>query len=205
MTKEDVRQWFTPFLMAVWGPIKEKEELLELDHSFYRTPELLGAEVEDETLRKFYSFFEWWRLSWTSKENPKAQGAFNFRCLPEVLQNWDESFGGHDWAPEMKGFKVFDDFADAGAVGFFENRMSDGLFLAKYDGEAEPLMVDFEGYLKLLTLSKGFLWWPNALIELRTGHAQPNVERFRTEMPKVFPDFDYGAFEALFEEVRLDR
>ncbi len=150
-----------------------------------------------------------WKFNWKTKAKNEvnAEGTFDFLPIERLLYDWDEEFGGNDWAPDMKGFRPLDMFYEsAGCVGFFVNREDKlGLYLYKFDGETHPLHIDFDGYLKLLGLSKGFGWWQNALVEISTGEHQPNVDDFKEKMPQIFPDFSYDKFIKLYESLRIDK
>lgn len=73
------------------------------------------------------------------------------------------------------------------------------------DNTCHPLHVDFNGYLQLLKMSRGYGWWQNALVEISTGAHQPNTDAFREEMPKLFPDFSWEKFSELYQSVRMDK
>ncbi|MNY12124.1 hypothetical protein D3C86_1451910 [compost metagenome] len=167
-------------------------------------------QIEDKCIRTFYKAVDKWSVNWKvvkKKLKFEAEGIFNFLPLEQVMQDWDDDFGGNSWAPDMKGFRPFDMFYEMeGQVGFFVGRPDKkGLYLSKTDGETQPLHVDFEGYLKLLTLSKGFGWWQNALVQINTGITQPNVAGFKENMPKIFPEFNWDEFVALYQSVRIDK
>ncbi len=213
---EIVLNWFRPLYLPIWDPINALNGKLKITNDFVRS----SIEIKEETLfdkgfmdvdlAKFYSFFETWKLTWKTTEelNIKAEGVIDFIPLDQVMQDvWDNSLGGIDWNPEMKGFRPLDMFYDIdGFVGFYIDRPEKkGLYLQHSDSSVSPLHVDLDGYLKLLGMSKGFGWWQNALVEIHSGNPMPNVAGFKEKMPLIFPDFSWDAFVALYEEVRIDK
>jgi len=64
-----------------------------------------------------------------------------------------------------------------------------------------PLGVDFEGYLQLLLKSRGFWYWPLAIVgpeEVDPSASMPEDEKnFREIMPQLFPDFNPSDFQRL--------
>ncbi|MNJ90964.1 hypothetical protein D3C87_86040 [compost metagenome] len=213
MQSEEILEWADEVYFSIWEDVDSKSKILKIDNRFLNQDEDLVLknikDITDLTLIKFYSCFKWWKMHWVNRDsfNVKVEGTFEFIHIEEVMQDWDDDFGGNSWAPDMKGFRPFDMFYEMeGQVGFFVGRPDKkGLYLSKTDGETQPLHVDFEGYLKLLTLSKGFGWWQNALIEISTGVHQPNTDSFRENMPKIFPEFNWDEFVALYQSVRIDK
>ena len=214
MTLEEFNVWFNPIFDAV-NDIPEKYLKFvdglcgDTDENSFPS-EVIQEKISNESIVTFYSFISEWRLKWQSKQDfeIKAEGTFNFLPLTEVMQDIsDDSLGGNDWNPEMKGFRPLDMFYDIdGFVGFYIDRPEKkGLYLQHSDSSVSPLHVDLDGYLRLLCMSKGYGWWQNALVEIHKGSPMPNVAAFKEEMPLIFPDFSWDAFVSLYEEVRIDK
>lgn len=211
--KEDLKSWFKGIYFATTDPLAEQKELINYDvrNSVAKEDKThLFTEIIDPTIIKFYTARNLWKIEWNTKENVdfNAQGTFDFITIEQVMQDsWDEELGGNDWAPDMKGFRPLDMFYDMdGMVGFFINRPEKtGLYLLHSDSSMSALNVDMEGYLQLLVMSKGFGWWQNALVQISKGEEMPNVASFKENMPKIFPDFSWEAFEELYESVRIDK
>jgi hypothetical protein len=215
MTLEEFNLWFDPIYNEM-DPVRGSKHLKLIDGGCGDTDEKsfpsesIQEKISDYTIVKFYSFISEWKLKWRTKEDfeVKAEGTFDFLPLKEVMIDvWDDSLGGNDWNPEMKGFRPLDMFYDIdGFVGFYVGRPEKkGLYVQHSDSSVSPLYVDLDGYLRLLGMSKGFGWWQNALVEIHSGNPMPNVASFREKMPKIFPDFSWDAFVALYEEVRIDK
>jgi hypothetical protein len=206
-------EWRTKLYFDILGPVLDRDDILEIE-SRYPNPneEILkqySDKISDPLILKFYSCFGAWGVKWETRPDfsIRALGIFNFLSIEEVMQDWDNEFGGNSWAPDMKGFRPFDMFYEMeGHVGFFVDRPDKkGLYLSETDGEAQPLHVNFEGYLKLLAMSKGYGWWQNSLIEISTGISKAGVTAFKENMPKIFPEFNWEEFVALYESVRIDK
>lgn len=211
-TINEIQNWFFNIYDEII-PIISGNEFINLNNT-YSNPETemtndIKIQLIDISIVNFYLVNEWWKVSWESKKNSKFkyEGSINFITLKQVLYNWDEEFGGESWSLDMKGFRPLDMFYEsAGCVGFYINRKDKkGLFLYKFDGKTQALDIDFEGYLKLLGMTKGYGWWQNALIEIQTGNSQPNVTQFKEEMPKIFADFNWFDFINLYESLRLSK
>ena len=209
---EDYREWFKDIYFSVMDPLADQKNRIKYDIINAKANEQNSSLLEllPNDIRKFYSIRNKWKVVWktTDEANCQAEGSIDFLPLEEVLQDvWDNSLGGNDWNPEMKGFRPLDMFYDIdGFVGFYIDRPEKkGLYLQHSDSSVSPLHVDLEGYLKLLGMSKGFGWWQNALVEIHSGNPMPNVASFKEKMPLIFPDFSWDAFEALYEEVRIDK
>lgn len=198
---------------SIIKPIASRRGELFL-HNIYSDPtQEISAQnkslLSDEELIKFYSVNEWWTVSWKTTDafDFKAVGTFNFYPVEKVLYNWDDEFGGNSWAPDLKGFRPLDMFYEgAGCVGFYVERIDkSGLYLYKFDGETIPLHINFDAYLKLLTYSRGFGWWQNALVQINVDQKQPNVDDLKDKMPRVFPDFSWENFVETYQGLRINK
>ncbi|GGG23333.1 hypothetical protein GCM10011344_25100 [Dokdonia pacifica] len=213
-TKEEIENWFFDIYDSIVPIIRAKEKILDIDSNYGRAESQINDTQEkivlDQNIIAFYNCNKFWKSHWKTKSelNFKAEGTFDFITFERVMSNsWDDDLGGNDWAPDMKGFRPLDLFYDSdGFVGFYvEREDKKGLYLVHSDSSVSPLHIDFEGYLKLLSISRGFGWWQNALVEISTGKHQPNVDSFKENMPKIFPDFKYEEFKELYESLRIDK
>jgi hypothetical protein len=211
MKLDEFNLWFDPIFNQLNDSIDTSKSITLEDGACGDFEGQLGAlsdQVLDEKIINFYSFISDWKLHWKVDQTLafKAEGVFNFIPFEQILNNgWDTDFGGNDWAPEMLGFRPLDMFYDIdGIVGFFVGREEmKGLFLFS-DSELYPLHIDFDGYLKLLSMSKGFGWWQNALVQISSGKDQSGVDFFKEKMPLIFPEFSWDEFVKLYESVRID-
>ncbi len=167
-------------------------------------------EISDPSLIRFYRLRNWWIIGWETKNDlpMRAEGRFDIRSPERVLFNCDEEMGVFDDVPDLKGFRHIDMFNESGgSVGFFVGREKEkkGLYLNRFEGRVEPMHVDFEGYLKLLGMSKGYLGWQNALIIIHSKKDSGMADSFKLNMPLLFPDFNWDEFVKLYESLRIDK
>lgn len=102
----------------------------------------------------------------------------------------------------LRLFKIIDFFMDEAAVGFYENG-DEEMYLYQFEGSPAPLGVNFEGYIRLLCEAKGFFYWQQVLLALKTKKENLESKNFKTYMPQIFPDFRYDDFVKLYEEVKI--
>ncbi len=213
-SSEEIEEWFDEIYDDTIDPVSDNE-IIQISDANYERPKIELNENQIEQLKtqgiiEFYTCTGLWKLYWRTKpeSNINTEGTFEFIPFEQMISStWDDDLGGNDWAPDMKGFRPIDMFYDMdGFVGFFIGREDKkGLYLVHSDSSVSPLHVNFEGYLKLLGMSKGFGWWQNALVEISTGEHQPNVDDFKEKMPQIFPDFNFDEFKALYESLRIDK
>ena len=207
-TPEEIQNWLIPLYQQITQTLMDRMKELNANPTYERfkgdNSVLKNLSLEDEDITHFYSFFDWLNIEW---KVDAISGNIKFVTYKQLAHNWDNEFGANDWAPDMKGFRPLDMFLEsAGCVGFFIDRQDKkGLYLYKFDGETTPINLNFEGYLILLGISKGFNWWQNALIEINTNSPQPNVDSFKENMPQIFPDFNWREFVKLYEHLRTDK
>ena len=212
ITLEEFNQWFDPIFNDLYQ-MHHNENISIKDTNCGSEQQLssdLINQIDDEGIIEFYSFIDEWRVRWKTSEKSMvtAEGTFSFLPIEKVMQNtWDKDFGADDWAPSMKGFRPLDLFYDSdGMVGFFtKETKKPGLYLMHSDSSLSALRLNFKGYLKLLAVSKGYGWWQNSLVQISTGEHMPNVARFKEDMPKLFPDFNWDEFVSLYQSLRIDK
>ena len=208
-----MKDWIKELYSPIYTPILENKNLYVSEVKYEPSKNKYTSEelkfIDENGLDIFYQSLELLKLHWKTldKYEIKAQGSFDIYPIDKLMYDWDEDFGANDWAPDMKGFRPLDMFFESnGCVGFFVNRSDKkGLYLYAFEGDTEPLHLNFEGYLKLLIESKGFGWWQNSIVEILTKESQPNVRSFKEYMPKLFPNFNYESFVELYESLRIDK
>ena len=149
--------------------------------------------------------------------------------LESMCSSWNDEFGvelfensqhesHRELARRLRDFRVVDQFADPYIVGIYCDERRDQELYYYADGEGdlpEPLGVDLPGYLELMKLSLGYVYWQLLLVELNTYFAGPRTAPFTVEtldpqgfvddMTKLNPDFTLEAFVARYDAVRLRR
>ncbi|WMX13415.1 MULTISPECIES: hypothetical protein [unclassified Aureispira] len=206
-----MNNWIEELYMPIYQPIEANKKLY-VEAVIYNEVKSQYTEKESEFIKAngletLYSSLTELRLHWKHRDKREIQGTFHFYPVNRLMINWDEDFGGHDWAPNMKGFRPLDMFYESnGCVGFFVDRPDKtGLYLHAFESNVEPLNVDLEGYLKLLIVSKGFSWWQIVLVSHIKGTHEAGLTQFRESMPELFSNFDFDKFIELYESVRIDK
>lgn len=158
----------------------------------------------DQQMIDFYSGIIEWKVKWkTQSDLPfQLEGSIYIMPLSDILEHGDSTFLPEE-NPVMRGFHLLDYFYNEGAVGFYLNAPERGLFMFLFDGDPQPLKLDFEGYLKLLVYTRGVGYWQNLILTHLTGRLHPNVAKIWENMPKLFPDFSEKGFIELYESVRM--
>ena len=165
------------------------------------------------TLKDFYKSlshleYNWDTIELVDESGIKLKGRINILKAEEVLHDWEGTvyFKDIDHYDYMENFKVVDYFVSEACVGYIhdENKSDYMRFLSLGDTEAKPLSLDFAGYIELLFACRGFLYWQLVILNLRNGKGDESVvEKFKTYMPQIFPDFKWEEFVGLYERVRI--
>jgi hypothetical protein len=168
----------------------------------------LRSKIEDPSLSEFYGTTGFFNIKWHEKRTKDSgfSGSINILEGNESLAS-GEGLIYHKSTPEdspLRKFKILDVFADEACVGFFfgENTPK-GLHYFEFESETYPLLINFEGYAKLLTKSRGFFYWQKVLVEDNEGDAGPVTEHFREQMPRLFPEFDFKDFIESYKSYKI--
>lgn len=176
------------------------------------------------------------RLEWSTTDEQKKlgledAGIIALQDLDTIYYSWNEEFNVEMYeededehyqtlAEHLRRFHVVDQFADfAGiVVGIYCDESRNPELYIYTDGGGElpiPLGVDLNGYLELLKLSLGDVYWQLLLVELNQYYSQPqsdafviqgiNAQDFVSDMTKLNPEFTLEIFMARYDEVRLRR
>ncbi len=194
-----------------------KRELAGLDH-----PEWIPQSII-ECCKTYNGLLSNWRASPEQLEaHPECVGRIALERLQDIYGSWEKVVYFEDTLrpgqERLRCFKIVDMNADEAAVGLYHDQAQERelYYLSFGDGMPEPLGIDFDGYLQLLTLSLGYTYWPTLLVELNehftqqptesfSGPRDPNAQDFVTDMTALFPPFSLEAFVALYDQVRLRR
>jgi hypothetical protein len=218
-----IQQHFAAIPTGSFAP-PTKRELAKIPH-----PEWIP-----EQIKAFWDFFNGYRFAWTTTPAQQEQykdrehrrlrnatGRIDLQRLQDIYSSWEGVVYFKDQPLEnerLRDFKVIDMFADEAGVGIYHDERRDPeLYLCGFsEYDPEPLGVDFEGYLQLLTLSLGNQNAPYMLRELNEYFTRqpalafitpqnPSAQYFVYEMTALVPDFSQEAFVALYDQVRLRR
>lgn len=195
--KED---YFQPIIRAIRG---KSEMIVRTENAFIPYDEpvpYISEGTLDEELTRFYSAVERWELRWETTENApvKLQGSLNFTLINRVLNanGWDlmpETY------PKVKDFTILDYFYNEAAVGLYLNQPEKGLFYFEFDGDPQPLNLDFKGYLEMVKYAKGVAYWQTSVIEPTNRTSSRAIEK----LSQLFPEVNVADFYALYDSVKL--
>jgi hypothetical protein len=198
----------------------KKRELAKLTH-----PEWLP-----DPLTAFLALFNGYTKTWQTEvkigtKTVLVGGRIDIQRLQDICASWEGSvyFEEYLQAPEatpeekaLRDFKVVDMYTDEAGVGLYlTDRRNPQLYRCTLSEEIpQPLGVDFDGYLQLLTLSLGHSYGPQMMQELNAHYArQPHqaigepgnemTRQFVAQMTAVLPEFSLEAFGELYNQVRL--
>jgi hypothetical protein len=194
-----------------------KKELAEMDH-----PEWIPPEMYDYCKAYNGLLSPWSASAEQLKDHPECGGRIALERLQDIYGSWEKVVYFEDMLrpgqERLRCFKVVDMNADEAAVGLYHDQAQEReLHYFRFcDGMPEPLGVDFDGYVQLLTLSLGYTYWPTLLVELNehftqhpaqtfAGPRNLNAKDFVADMTALFPPFRLEAFVALYDQVRLRR
>ncbi len=218
MNVEEYKNEFMPFFKAISGnkivTITERQPLKKIsEDELDSRKDLLG-----NAIKPFYNWRNGFTVCWSPKndDNPDIYGRINILKLENLFDDTivklDQpdgyTFNGNSSEKiQLKGvFRPLDYFADEACVGFFSDHGSlDELYYHDFGISFYSLKVDFEGYFKLLTKSYGYAYWPQVILNKEYNYGTDTTDRFKEDMPNLFPDFDYDKFIELYESVRIDK
>ena len=133
-------------------------------------------------------------IAWKAKAG-KGEGRIAFLPSAEAFGDWKGTvwFEGNDeGSSTWRAFHPMDFFADEAAAGLMLDGSPNPPFAYAYLGETlEPLDVDFDGYLDLVLLTRGFSYWQEAVTDDIAGKVRTTaLPEIRATLPKLFPGID---------------
>jgi hypothetical protein len=176
----------------------------------------IKAEIEqyglnNDWIENYQNLFGF-QLQWKAKLETgiDANGSIKIMELPIVFSDW-KGQTYFDNTPEddmCRDFKIVDFYFDEYASGILFGKNKDFTFYnAELDGtQPKSLDLDINGYIEMMMISKGYAHW-QLVIEhlLYKEYHKEHTERFKENMPKLFPDWTWEGFIKKFEEVRLKK
>ncbi|MCC3157080.1 hypothetical protein LJ737_07510 [Hymenobacter sp. 15J16-1T3B] len=218
-----IEKHFQPVPPLQYAP-PTKRELAKMEHLDWVPASILNFSQE----------FNGFRVRWTTTAEQQARyteraqrglrqarGRIEFKRLQDMYGSWEGVVYFADQPLDnarLRAFKVVDMFSDEAAVGLFHDAQQEAQLYLCVFGEEEPapLGVDFEGYLQLLTLTLGHVYWPYLLRDVHqhftlqpaepyTAPTNASAQQCAAELSALLPDFSLDAFVACYDQVRLRR
>lgn len=100
-------------------------------------------------------------------------------------------------------FRRVDLFTDESSVGYFSDPQLGRQLYYGYGHRFYAMKLDFAGYFRLLCAARAYLYWQHAILYTEYSYGKVEYERFRVQMPLLFPDFNWDTFLALYQELKL--
>jgi len=106
--------------------------------------------------------------------------------------------------PYFRAIDLITDEAECGIIYNGKEYLSDTMFyLERGDSNLPCLDINFDGYLELLKMSRGYYYWPKVLLDIQSGEESPETNSFKQNMPLIFEDFSWDNFVAKYQALRL--
>ncbi len=192
---------------------EEKKSIIEVEYKYNSTLKKDLLEIENlnsihKGIKEFYcEITDGFEVNW-EKDNGGFIGGKMRLTQSEYL--FSENNGIYDEGDDedLKYFRPLDYPTPESYVGFIitPDTIDESLYyMSISDYELNNLDLDYEGYTQMAVESRVFNHWQRVLLYYMDGEGIGSVETeiFKTEMPKIFPDWTWENFIAKFESVRL--
>lgn len=148
-------------------------------------------------------------VEWEGQDisDPDVRGSIKILSVKDILRDWS-GVVYFDFTPNtdrIRNFRPIDFFVDEACAGAFLNEPDnedDSLYLYNFEGEPVNLHLDMKAYVEMMLAAKGFLYWHYALIEILSQKENPASQRFKAWMPRLFPEFSWTEYVALYERLK---
>ncbi|THF53038.1 hypothetical protein E6C50_02185 [Flavobacterium supellecticarium] len=188
----------------------------------FKTWNHLPMEIELESLNKLDAVHQGikeyyekrsdgFELEWWSNKEKSLGGKMNLAeteyLFADMKAYYDEeilSVHGED----LQYFQPFDYCSNESRCGFIirPDSIEKSMYYKSVDDyELDYLDLDYHGYTQMAIEARVFYDWQVVLLYYMNGVGIGSVETetFKTEMPKIFPDWTWENFIAKFESLRL--
>lgn len=184
-----------------------------------KTEEYIGLPVEKKkivrslpkSLRRLFRYANGMEIRWQSTQIDEAGGRLQFLKVEQVLQDWKGQIYEEEDLLEndlIQYFKPIDLVTDEAQCGFLnEPGFKSKSIYYNRSGEAQlyDLDLNFKGYLEMALASCIYYYWPKVLLDIQSGEESVEMENFKVNMPKIFPDFSWDNYVAQYQSLRLSR
>ena len=149
------------------------------------------------------------RLSWSGKENNQS-GNLHFLKMEYILQDWGKKglFTGEDILENdlIEFYKPFDMLSETMSCGFLITKDFVGKSIYLHNAPYSTLYnldINFESYIELAKEARIFQYWPKVLLDIKDDKTSPETQNFQSNMPLIFPDFQWEQFVKTYNDNRL--
>lgn len=172
-------------------------------------PELIRLDSVHKGIEEFYKKSnDGWELEWYSDKKKGIGGKMKLAETKYLFSEENYILYDEGDDEDLKYFRPLDYPTPETYVGFIIK--PDVIYKSLYymsvsNYELNNLDLDYEGYTQMAVESRVFNHWQRVLLYYMNGEGIGSVETetFKTEMPKIFPDWTWENFIAKFESLRL--
>ncbi|MEM9686342.1 MAG: hypothetical protein AAF934_05405 [Bacteroidota bacterium] len=191
----------------------EDEGLITLD-TWFNNPFIPIPEIENYRLPssflEIYQKSDGMSIQWEATNVEHAYGNTEFLEMEAVLSSWENSIYDTEDLEEnefLEFFHPFDEVSPEIMCGFMitPNATYESIYL-NLAGETDThyLDLDFDGYVTMLYESRAYKNWPLILLDIENNDLDsPLIRDFKSDMPKLFPDFDWDKYVTKYRSLQL--
>jgi len=160
----------------------------------------------DVSIYDFYKEIDSFTLDWENTKGLPEDVRGNVKIIPAdlSLSDWKGIVYFENDSP-LRFFKILDQFASEACSGYYttESKMESSRLIFYYDFHDEPvsLGIGIEGYIQMIIQSKGYLYWPKVILDIRKKSQTAQVRLMQESMPQIFPSFNFDDFINTYEEL----
>ncbi len=194
--------------------IDAKDENIITLETWFNNPLIPTPDIENYRLPpsflEIYQKSDGMRIQWEATNIEQAYGSMEFLKMEAVLSSWEDSI----YEPEdlemnemLEFFHPFDQVSPEILCGFMitPNETYQSIYL-NMAGETDTsfLDLDFDGYVTMLYESRAYKNWPIILLNIQNNDLEsPLISDFKSDMPVLFPDFDWDKYVSIYQSLKL--
>lgn len=191
----------------------EDQKLINFE-TWFNNPFVPTSDVENYHLPasflQVYQKSNGMRIQWKATNIEQAYGRMEFLEMEAVLSSWEDSVyepGDLELNEMLEFFHPFDQVSPEILCGFMItlDETYESIYL-NVSGETDTPFLDlnFDGYVSMLYESRAYKNWPIILLNISDNDLDsPLIRDFKSDMPALFPDFDWDRYVARYQSLRL--
>jgi len=191
----------------------ENENLLSFE-TWFNNPFVLSSDIENYrfplSFLEIYQKSDGMRIKWEATNIEQAYGGMEFLAMEAILSSWE----GSVYEPEdlefnemLEFFHPFDQVSPEILCGFMitPNETYQSIYLNGVGETDTPFLdLNFDGYVTMLYESRAYKNWPIILLNISDNDLDsPLIQDFRSDMPPLFPEFDWDRYVTRYQSLRL--
>ncbi len=189
---------------------QEDANLIKMEKEWFHLP------FDDKTLlaklptsiQKLYKYANGVEIRWHLIKDSSQGGRIHFlnyeTAFLTVNKYDDWQIEQEETLPYFRAIDLITDEAECGIIYNGKEYLGDTMFyLERGDANLQSLNINFDGYLELLKMSRGYYYWPKALLDIERGTESFETKNFKQNMPLIFEDFNWDEFVEKYQALRL--